>query len=52
MSYGFLIIIVLKEVKKVWEIENGMGYIRGKVLIFNVIDNDLWLFCGINWLID
>lgn len=52
MNYGFLIIIVLKEVKKVWEIENGIGYILGKVLFFNVIDNDLRLFFGINWLID
>uniref|UniRef100_A0A8W8JLA9 Uncharacterized protein n=1 Tax=Magallana gigas TaxID=29159 RepID=A0A8W8JLA9_MAGGI len=42
----------LKEVKKVWEIENGTGYIRGKVSTFNVTDNDLRSLCGINWLTD
>lgn len=52
MSYGFLIITALKEVKKVWEIENGTGYIIGKVSTFNVTDNDLRSLCGINWLTD
>lgn len=52
MNYGFLIITALKEVKKVWEIENGTGYIIGKVSSFNVTDNDLRSLSGINWLTD
>lgn len=52
MGYEFLINTALKEVKKVWEIENGTGYIIGKVSTFNVTDNDLRSLCGINWLTD
>lgn len=52
MSNGFLIITALKEVKKIWEIENGTGYIIGKVSTFNDTDDDLRSLCGINWLTD
>lgn len=52
MNYEFLIITALKEVKKVWQIENGTGYIIGKVSSFNVTDNDLRSLCGRNWLTD
>jgi hypothetical protein len=54
MDLRFLIhfLTALQEVKKLWEMERSVGYIIGKISLFNFTDTDIRSLCGANWLTD
>lgn len=45
-------ITALQEVRKLWSLERGTGYIVGKVSDFNVTDTDIRSLYGTRWVTD